>query len=84
MVLANFVFLTNTAIKMAMFINLSTLTNTSDFFYQLLFIHNYHRITLIFYGINSSGRNSFMGLDQGVNSCLSLYYNMPVLSFWLS
>ena len=43
------------------------------FFYQMFFIHNYHRMTIPFYGLHAAGMNSFMGLDQDVNSCLSLY-----------
>ena len=67
-----------------MAIKLSLVINTSAFFYQLLFIHNYRRMTITFYGLDAAGMNSFMGLDQGVNSCLSLKHNIVVLSFWLS
>ena len=45
-VVANFVSLTNTAIKMTMAIKLSIVIDTSAFFYQLLFIHNYCRKTI--------------------------------------
>ena len=68
---------------MAKAIELLAEINTSAFFYQLLFIHNYRRMN-IFYGLDAAGMKSFMGLDQGVNSCLSLYHNIEVLSFWLS
>ena len=70
-----------------MAMKLSMVINTSAFFYQLLFIHNYCRMTITFYGLDlmlSTWMNSFMGLDQGVNSCLSLYHNIVVLSFQLS
>ena len=42
----NFIILTNTCIKMAMAIELSTVLYTSAFFCQLLFIHNYHRMII--------------------------------------
>ena len=49
MLVASLVFLINTAIKMAMAIKLSMGINTSAFFCQLLFIHNYRRKTITFY-----------------------------------
>ena len=55
-----------------MAIKLSTVINTSGFFCQLFFIHNYRRMA-IFYGIDVAEINSFMSLGQGVNSCLLLY-----------
>ena len=68
-----------------MAIKLSTVfIDTSALFYHLLFIHNYHRMTMIFCGFHAVGRNNYMGLDQGVNNCLLLYSNIAVLSFWLS
>ena len=72
----------NTAIAMA--IKLSMMINTSAFFSQMLFIHNYRRMTITFYGLDAAGMNSFMGLDQGVSICLSLYNITGVLSPWLS
>ena len=45
---AIYVFLTSTAVKIALAIKLSKVTNTSAFFYQLLFIHNYRRMTVTF------------------------------------
>ena len=41
-------------------------------------------MTITFYGLHAAGMNSFTGLDQGVNRCLSLYDNIVVLSSWLS
>ena len=84
MVVVNFVFFTNTAIKMAMATKLSTVINISAFFYQLLFIHNYPRMSITFYGLHAVGMNSVMGLEQGVNIRLLLYNNRVVLSSWLS
>ena len=70
---------------MAMTIKLSSVINTSAFFFfLLLFIHNYCRITITFYGLHAARMNSFMGLNQGVNSCLSLYNNIAVFISWLS
>ena len=54
------------------------------FFCDLLFIHNYYRMTITFYDLDAAGIHSFMDLDQGVNSCLLLYSNIAVLSSWLS
>ena len=54
-VVANSVFLTNTAIKMAMVIKSSTVINTSAVFYQLLFIHIYRRMTITFFGLHVAG-----------------------------
>ena len=34
--------------------------------------------------LDAAGMNSFMGLDQVVNSCLSVYNNIVVFSSWLS
>ena len=55
-----------------MAITLSTVINTV-FFCQLRFIKNYLRMIIPFHGLGVAGINSFMGLDQGVNSCVSLY-----------
>ena len=55
---------------------------TVYFFYQLLFINNYRSVTITFYGHDAAGMNSFMGLDQDVKSCISLYHNILVLSCW--
>ena len=41
-------------------------------------------MTITFYGFDAAGMNSFMGLDQGVNSCISLYNTIAVLCSWLS
>ena len=73
MVVANLVFLSTTAIEMVMIIKVSSVINTSAFFDQLLIIHNSCRMAITFYGLDTAGRNSFLGLDQGVNSCLSLH-----------
>ena len=64
MVVASFVFLINTSIKMAVAIKLSLGIITSAFFCQLLFIHNYNRMTITFYGLDAARINSLMGLDQ--------------------
>ena len=41
-------------------------------------------MTIEFEGLNTARINCFMGLDQGVNICLSLYQNITVLSVLLS
>ena len=66
-----------------MAIKLSTVINTSAFFCRLLFIHNYPRLVIVFYGLHAAGMNSFMNLDPGVNICLSLYNNIAVHCSWL-
>ena len=63
---------------MAMAIKLSTVINTYAFFCQLFFVYNNRRMTIAFYSLDATGMNMFMGLDQGVNSCLSLYKNIHV------
>ena len=52
--------------------------------YQLLFIHIDRRMIRTLYGLDAAINNSFIGLTQGVNNCLSLYNNMAVLSFGFS
>ena len=69
---------------MAMAIELSMVIKTSAFFHQLLFFYNYHRMTIGINGLDTNGINCCMGLDQVINSCLSLYHNIAVLSFWHS
>ena len=59
---------------MAMAVKLSTVISASAFFYQLLFTHNYRRMIITFYVLDDAVMNGFMGLDQSVNSRLSLYY----------
>ena len=66
-----------------MAIKLSTMINTKAVFLHSLFIDNYRRMTITFYGPDAAGMKSFMCLDQGVNSFLSLYNNIVVLSSWL-
>ena len=56
-----------TKLAMATMYKLITEINASAFFCQLLFIHNYNRMTITFYGLGAARINSFMGLDQGVN-----------------
>ena len=82
LVVASFVFLINTAVRMTMAIKLSTGINTSVFFFfflfvccffsQLFFVHNDSRMTITFYGLDAARMNNFMCLDQAV------------LIFWLS
>ena len=48
MVVASFVFHINTAIKIAVAVKLSKGINTSAFFCQLLFIHNYSKMPQCF------------------------------------
>ena len=69
---------------MAIAIKLSTEIKTSAFCYQLLFIHDYRRMTITLYGLDTAGRNWFMDLDYGIDNYLSLYHNIAVQSVWLS
>ena len=66
-----------------MAIKLSRVIKTSAFFYQLLLVYNCRRMTIEFNGIDFAGINCLMGLDPGVNSYISLYQHIAVLSFWL-
>ena len=67
-----------------MAIKLSAVINTSAFLCQLLFINTYCRMNITLYCLNTAGMNSFMGLYQGVNNCLSMYNYIAVLRSWIS
>ena len=41
-------------------------------------------MTKAFNGLDAAGMNFIMGLDQGVNSCLSLYHDIAALNSLLS
>ena len=56
MVVANFVILTNTTIKLAMAIELSMEINTSAFTVSCSSI-NYHKMTITCYGLDAAGMN---------------------------
>ena len=45
-----------------------------------LLLQNNHNV----YGHHAAGINNFIGSDRSVNSCLSLYNHIAVLSSWLS